>query len=180
MNDSIFLNGKKVLLRPPEIKDAAIFGKWFNDPEIRQYISNRFPFSLFKEEDIIKRMNDHEHVLLTICHKKSGELIGNISIELNWVNRRGMLGIIIGEKDFQNKGYGKEAIRLMLNYAFYELNLHKIVLEVYDYNERAVNLYKKLGFKIEGHFRKHSFKNGKYVDLLYMGILEKEWKKLSK
>ncbi|MCD6580005.1 GNAT family N-acetyltransferase [bacterium] len=179
MSDTVFLNGKNIYLRPPELNDASIFGKWFNDPEIRKYISNRFPYSLFIEEELIKNINSEKNVFLVICEKKSKKAIGNMSININWVNRRAMLGIIIGEIEFQNKGYGKEAMVLMLDYAFSELNLHKIVLEVYDFNKKALSLYKKLGFKREGHFKKHSFKEGKYMDLTYMGLLEKEWQKYS-
>ena len=88
-----------------------------------------------------------------------------------------MLGIMIGEKDKQGHGYGLESMKLFLDYCFNTLNLHRICLEVYSFNKGAIELYKKLGFVTEGTFREHSFKFGKYHDLIFMGLLDSEWKK---
>lgn len=175
-SDLTFIRGERIFLRPPEKSDVPIFAKWFNSPETRDNLALRKPISLDKEEKIVARLNDNDNVFLVICESSSGRAIGNLSIKVSWINRRGLFGIIIGEKKDQNKGYGKEAMTLFFNYCFDVLNLHRIVLEVYSFNERAIHLYKKLGFVHEGTFRQHSYKLGEYHDLFYMGLLDHEWK----
>lgn len=81
-----------------------------------------------------------------------------------------MLSISLG-RDFQRKGYGTESTKMLVDYGFKNLQLHKISLEVYEFNKEAIKMYERLGFVKEGHYRKHSFKDGKYVDLIFMSLL---------
>ncbi len=82
-----------------------------------------------------------------IAHKDTEEYIGQIDlINIDWVNRIGTIGIVIGSKENLNKGYGTKAIKLLQEFAFNKLNLHKLDLEVRAYNERAINCYKKMWF----------------------------------
>ncbi len=180
INDMVFLKGKNIYLRPPEKEDLSIFTRWLNDERIRLYTTRRKPLTLVMEEKIIENFNNDHKVFFVICESASTKPIGTIDYRLNWVNRRAELGIMIGEIDIQNKGYGRESLEIFLKYGFDTLNLHKICLEVYDFNERAIHLYESLGFKVEGHFRKHSFKNGKYVDLIYMGLFKEDLKKVKR
>jgi len=91
-------------------------------------------------------------------------------------NRNATFGIAIGEKAYWDKGYGTEATRLMLNYGFGTLNLHRITLWVFDFNSRGLHIYQKLGFVEEGRKRESVFRGGRYQDEILMGILESEWK----
>ena len=112
-----------------------------------------------------------------IAEKENGTYIGQIDfINIDWKNRTSLLGIVIGNKENHSKGYGQEAINLLLKFAFEELNLHKLELEVRDYNEKAYNCYKKCGFVEEGRKRENFYINGKYTDTIFMGILKKEYK----
>jgi RimJ/RimL family protein N-acetyltransferase len=86
-----------------------------------------------------------------------------------------MLGIAIGDLKMASKGLGTEAIRLMLDYGFRTLNLHRIELFVHDFNERAQKAYKKLGFVEEGRKREALYSDGKYHDEILMAILKEEW-----
>lgn len=85
-------------------------------------------------------------------------------------------GIFIGDKDYREKGYGTEAIRLILDYGFNYLNLNNIKLDLMEFNERALACYKKCGFKEYGRRRKCRFINGKYYDVIEMDILSEEFK----
>jgi RimJ/RimL family protein N-acetyltransferase len=85
------------------------------------------------------------------------------------------VGIGIGDPEFWGKGYGTEAMQLMLCYAFMELNLHRVSLDVFDYNPRALHSYEKAGFKLEGRKRGMLLREGQRWDLIYMGILREEW-----
>lgn len=85
------------------------------------------------------------------------------------------LGITIGDKTYWGKGYGRDALRLMLDYAFRLRNLHRVWLSVNGNNERAIRAYGACSFVIEGRQRQHAWSNGEYVDLVLMGVLREEW-----
>ena len=112
-------------------------------------------------------------VIVTINDNK---MIGTVSLEsINHINRCATLGIFIGDKDFRSKGYGKEAIKLTLEYGFKYLNLKNIKLDLMEFNERALKCYKKCGFKEYGRRRKCRFVDGKYYDSIAMDILAEEF-----
>ena len=85
------------------------------------------------------------------------------------------LSIGIGDQSNRGKGYGSEAMRLIIDYAFFELNLHRIQLTVFDYNQQAIALYERLGFQREGVFREFGQRDGKRYDMYLYGILYEEW-----
>lgn len=85
------------------------------------------------------------------------------------------LGISIGDKEYQGRGYGREAIALLLEYAFRYRNQRKVYLYVHAANQRAVAAYRACGFSEEGRLRAHVWRAGAYDDLLAMGILHSEW-----
>jgi RimJ/RimL family protein N-acetyltransferase len=85
------------------------------------------------------------------------------------------VGIAIGERDFWGRGYGTEAMQLVLGYAFLELNLRRVSLALHAYNERALKSYEKAGFKLEGVMRGEVLREGRRTDTLFMGILREEW-----
>jgi RimJ/RimL family protein N-acetyltransferase len=82
---------------------------------------------------------------------------------------------MIGEKSYWNQGYGTEAMRLMINYGFHTLNLHRIWLRVFEQNKRGIRAYEKAGFVHEGKYRQAEYQHGKYQDVLLMSILNDEW-----
>jgi RimJ/RimL family protein N-acetyltransferase len=107
------------------------------------------------------------------------ELIGFIAFEeINWTDRDAYVSIGIGEPAFWGKGYGSDAMCLMLRYGFTELNLHRISLTVFEQNPRGIRSYEKCGFKHEGRIREFLLRDGRRSDMLHMGILRKEWDQL--
>jgi RimJ/RimL family protein N-acetyltransferase len=86
------------------------------------------------------------------------------------------LGITIGDKDYWGRGYGRESIHLLVQYAFEHHNYHKVWLRVHAFNERAVRAYRACGFIEEGRLRAHVWSNGRYDDLLVMGLLREDWR----
>ncbi|MFX0134487.1 MAG: GNAT family N-acetyltransferase [Candidatus Hodarchaeota archaeon] len=175
------LRGKNVKLGPIKREYIDSFLKWFNDPELTQYLARYLPMTRMEEEEWIenlKNRKDTVHFSIVIPNEDDQEkLIGNCGIHnIDWKNRVGQLGIAIGDKDYQNKGYGTEAMELLIEYGFYTLNLNRIELFTYDFNVRAIKSYKKVGFIEEGRKRQFIWINGKYHDAIVMGILAEDWK----
>lgn len=116
------------------------------------------------------------NLLFAIRTLDGDKLIGFIGFEgINWTDRDSYVAIGIGEQDFWGKGYGSDAMRLMLRYGFTELNLHRISLTVYAYNPRGIRSYEKCGFKHEGRIREFILRDGQRSDMLHMGILRSDW-----
>ena len=85
------------------------------------------------------------------------------------------LGIGIGDREYWGKGYGRDAVRVLVDYAFRLRNMHKVWLTVNGNNERAIHSYRAAGFTEEGRLRRHVWSDGQYIDLVYMGVLRDEW-----
>ncbi|HEY3343991.1 MAG TPA: GNAT family protein, partial [Anaerolineaceae bacterium] len=103
-------------------------------------------------------------------------LIGLILLdEIDWLNGVAWVAIGIGEREYWGKGYGADAMRLILRYAFDALHLHKVILDVFEYNQRAYRCYLKAGFIEEGRARDFLNRDGRRWDLIYMGALREEW-----
>ncbi|WMM23306.1 GNAT family protein [Tissierella sp. MB52-C2] len=177
------LTGERIILREYRKEDLTYMRNWVNDIEITQYLSDIFlyPHTLNNTESFLDALLQGNSNMrgFVIAHKETEEYIGQADlVKIDWINRVATLGIVIGTKDNLNKGYGSESIKLIQEFVFNSLNLHKLDLEVSAHNERAINCYKKCGFKEEGRIRENSFKNGKYVDTIFMGILKREYKSM--
>jgi RimJ/RimL family protein N-acetyltransferase len=178
------LKGKSVLLRPVKRSDISYFLKWFNDLEVLQYLTLYLPMTEMVEEKYIEELGTtraKSDVLFVIeaIEDASTKPIGNCGLqEVDSKDHKAMFGMVIGEKDYWSKGYGTEAARLLINYGFQQLNLHRVSSGAFAFNERSIKLHKKVGFREEGRLREAFFKNGQYHDLVLFGILREEWRGL--
>lgn len=172
------LVGERLFLSPMSLGDAEQYAAWMNDFAVTDYIGRSVQvLTLAAEMDYLENVKDKEASFAIVANENGEEkLIGSISImEINYTHRIGTLGIFIGDPEYRSKGYGAEAINLILEFAFRYMNLKNINLSVYDYNERAIKCYKKVGFKEYGRRRKSIFMNGKYYDRIFMDILDEEF-----
>lgn len=175
MERLVFLKGEKVVLRPLQKEtDLESCVVWLNDPDVTQYLLINPPVSKDQEsewfDNLKKRPNN---VILGIEILKGGVFIGTIGLHnIVWKDRRATLGIFIGDKNYWGAGFGADAIKLIIGYAFNTLNLRKISLGVLDFNERGYKCYLKCGFKEEGRFIQHIYKNGRYADEIWMSIFD--------
>jgi RimJ/RimL family protein N-acetyltransferase len=157
--------------------------KHFNDVELRRFLGHLVPISRDEEEQWIRntwenRQKGTEYVF-GIELKENQLLIGTCSLfSITRINRSAELGIAIWNKQYWGKGYGTEAITLLLGYGFNFLNLHSIFLIVNEDNPRAIQAYENVGFKHSARHRQSLFQDGKYKDTLLMDILEDEFRKL--
>lgn len=174
------MEGKKIRIRALEKRDLDEIMKWVNDYEVtRTLTSFLYPTSREQEEKWLeKAIEPNERNKIFVIETKKGEYLGNIGFHnIDWKNRNVEVGIVIGKKKYWNKGYGTDAMMTILNFAFNRMNLHKVYLRVYNYNKRGVRSYQKCGFKKEGILREMFYNEGKYYDVVMMGILKREFKK---
>ncbi len=170
------IHGERTRLRAIEREDIPRFLKWLNDPSVTRYLTLYLPFSQAEEEEWFERHLEDERSRVFAIETAEGKHIGNIGLEdIDWKDRRAMLGIFIGERDFWDQGYGTDAVRALLRLAFEEMGLHRISLHVFDFNQRAIRCYQKCGFRQEGCLREAHFTHGGYHDVLLMGILAREF-----
>jgi len=129
-----------------------------------------------EELEEAQQRRDQEHNEWLMDQEDYEKIIGNCAIhDINSKNRACSCGITIGEKEYQNKGYGTEAMEMLVEYGFNTLNMNRIELSVYDFNSRAFKTYQKVGFVEEGRKRQARYHNGKYQDEIIMAILRKNW-----
>lgn len=157
--------------------DAAIllYTKWMNDPELNWYIGQHVRVAQYNAEVewANKKVDESREYRFNINEKKDTgyRLIGNCSFTVHKNGLSATLGICIGEKDCWNKHYGQEAIKMMINYGFKELNLHRMALTVCADNPRARSCYEKCGLIECGTDHETEFHDGKWRDLVHMEIL---------
>ena len=179
---SDLLRGELVRLTAenPEVM-ASNFSLWYQDTGWVRFLDTD-PSRLFSEKkwkewlekDLDKETPDE--VFFAICTLEKDVLIGFIGLfELFKHHGDTLVAIALGERKFWGKGYGTDAMQIMLRYAFNELNLRKAGLIVFEYNTRAIRSYEKVGFINEGCVRKVMQRDGKRWDFQYMGILREEW-----
>lgn len=173
-----FLEGERLYLRevrPSDVGEA--YYRWVNDPEVTHGLESRFyPNSMESlREYVAAKTNDRNNVFLAIVLKDGDRHIGNIKLgPINWIHRLADIGLMIGEKDCWERGYGTEAIQVLARYAFEILNLHKLTAGCYGTNPQSGRAFEKAGFTREGIRRQHCFSNGSYVDVVLFGRLRGE------
>lgn len=178
------LKGEKVLLRPVKRSDIQYFLKWFNDLEVTQYLNMSLPMTEMAEEKFIEelgttRAKTDVFLIIEAIEGDTTKTIGSTSLaNINARDHHATFGIAIGDKEYWSKGYGTEAARLLVNYGFEQLNLHRINSGAIAFNERSLRMHKSVGFKEEGLQREYVFKNGKLQDHVIFGMLREEWRGL--
>ena len=169
------LVGNKCYLSPIDINDVEKYTEWLNDIEIllnlQLYGST---ISLDSEKEfLIGLSKEHNYSIINL---ETEELIGVCGfLDVDHVNQAAEIGIFIGNKHFWNKGYGTEALSLIIDYGFKALNFHNIILKVYEFNKRAIRCYEKIGFKKIGIRREAIHRNLDKHNVIYMDIVSKEF-----
>ena len=172
------LTGTKCYLSPVAPEDAEHWARWFNDLKVTLPLGDEAwtPTGVEAERaGIADALGRHQHVF-SIVDLASDELIGRcLLFQVDHVNRSAMLGIAIGEQGYWGQGYGQEATRLLLDYAFSLLNLNNVMLGVFAYNERALRCYRAVGFREIGRRRQARLVGDRRFDVVLMDILAEEF-----
>lgn len=169
------LRGPRVTLRPLGSGDLRRCVKWFSDPRITQYLGRNAPITLAEEERWFgeyKRRADEQIFAIEV----DGKHVGNLGLhKVDRMHRKAELGIMIGEPAYWSRGYGTEALRAAMRYGFDALGLNKIALDVLEHNTRGIRSYEKCGFQREGIQREDVYKNGRFLNVVRMSILAREF-----
>ncbi|WP_369715642.1 GNAT family N-acetyltransferase [Leptotrichia alba] len=171
------LVGDAVYLSPISLDDVEEYAQMVNDIKVSVglgYLSYTNIIDFESEKEFLISVKKEKMFAVRLL--ENDELLGNIGFNsLDIINRNGALGVLIGNPKYQRKGYGTEALKLILDYGFSFLNLRNISLSVFEYNEPAYNLYKKVGFKEVGRLRKTLEIMGKTYDVIIMDMLKEEF-----
>ena len=171
------LKGEKVVLRPPRDGDAARFVEWFADIEVTRYLAERFPFSIRQEEEFFKRVSESTNDVWWAIEAED-RTIGATGIHrIDWINAHAITGTVIGDKSCWRKGYGSEAMTIRTEYAFAELNLHKLKSGAIMDNEPSKRALQKAGYRQVGIEREESWREGRWRDHWLCEVLRADWEK---
>jgi len=173
--------GEKVRLREYRKEDVKQAQNYINDPEVKRLLHPGIPYLYTFEDE--QRWYDNlsatkDVYSFAIETLEENNYIGGCGINnVDWKNRVAVVGIFIGDKNYWGKGYGTDAMKVLISFIFDQMNINKIKLHVFSFNTRAIKSYEKCGFKQEGILRQEIYRDGKYVDEIVMGLLKEEYVK---
>jgi RimJ/RimL family protein N-acetyltransferase len=173
------LVGSKVVLRRHVPENVKAFLRWYADPEIARLA--RYQATPMRPEEIERffasRVVGPDALAMAVHVRGSERLVGTCAFsQLDGENGSALYHITIGEQDAWGQGYGTEATALMVDHAFETLGLHRIALNVFEFNERAIRAYRRCGFQVEGRSRESIWRDGRWWDEIAMSILDSDWR----
>jgi RimJ/RimL family protein N-acetyltransferase len=173
----INIEGELVSLGPIRRELIPLYLRWINNFATTRMITLQArPMTLEEETAWFDKATNSGDYVFTIYERSSGRPIGNCDLfGVDFRNRRGEVGIMIGEPDARGRGYGTEAMRLLLDFAFTVLGLHSAMLRCHEFNHAARRCYEKVGFQESGRWRQSLWWGDRYWDQVYMDILASEF-----
>jgi len=171
------IQGNKINLTKVERENIEQLREWRNDPALRRYFRehrelNRDNQVAWYESRVLGDSNQYN---FEVRVNEGGKLIGHCGLYyINWVSRTAEFGIYLGDLSYRNGGYGSDTLRTLISYGFNDLNMNRIWCEVYD-NNKALDVYRHIGFKHEGTLRENYYNEGKYWDAHLLGMLKSEY-----
>jgi len=173
------LTGTRVVLRRHAPENVGAFLRWYADPEIARLA--RYQATPMRPEEIERffaaRVVAPDALAMAVHEKATGRLVGTCALsQLDGENGSALYHITIGESDVWGHGFGTEATQLMVDHAFGTLELHRIALYVFEFNERAIRAYRRCGFVVEGRSRESIWRDDRWWDELAMSVLESDWR----
>lgn len=171
------LEGELVRLRPMQPSDLPKFVEWLADPEVRRWLAAvQEPPTLQDEIDWYESTRENPDNVLWSIETLDGQLVGTIELRVNQASHRAELGIAIQDKTQWSKGYGTDAVKQAVEYAFDDLELNRVELMTDAENARGRRCYEKCGFIEEGTLRQHRFVQGTFGDTIVMSVLAEDWR----
>ena len=175
MNANCILEGERVRLRPVRDEDLHQFQRWLNDADILRWLTLPKGPTMGEELQWWEAEQRNPEDIVWAIEMLDGRLLGDLALRPNPLGRWADLGIFIGEKAFWSRGYGADAIRTILRYAFLAMRLNRVSLTTDELNARALRCYEKCGFVREGLLRQQRLVDGQFHNAVLMGILREEF-----
>jgi len=170
------IKGQKVILRPVEERDLELIVRWRNDPANRRFFFSPFLINPGGQKKWYEDLLADRNRVVMMIDTLEGKTVGMVALSnIDWRNQECEGGQFIIDPDERLHGYGEDAARAIIKYAFEELNLHRIYAFCYPFNQAVISLIKKLGFKEEGVLRQSVFAGGKFHDKVLLALLREEW-----
>lgn len=175
-----WIAGNSIILRAWERDDAQV--RWEADrtaddtePKLRDWHEPPKPLAQ-REAEADERVASSDESVVALIIEADGRAVGDINLfNIDERNRSAMLGLSIWRTEDRGRGYGTDAVRALVRWAFRQKNLHRIELGVAPHNERAVRVYERVGFVAEGRRRESHYEDGRYVDDIIMGLLRSDF-----
>lgn len=177
-NGNGFLQGETVDLVPLNSEHLKIYSKWINDKRVRELALSRLPSMIEAEKKFLDGVEERQksQISFEIWHKLDKKPIGICGLhQISWIDSHGEIGLILGELDYWGKGIATEAAKLLIDYGFKELNLHKVITVALAPNVHSWKVSEKHGMKRDAILRDQMYIDGEYVDAYMYSILKKEW-----
>ena len=168
-----------ITLRELSRDDVPIINRWRQDPVVADCVvaPRRFiglDVDLKWYDDYLARRSSE--VRCAVCLAESGQLVGMASLtRIDHIHRNAEFNFMVGEREARNRGVGTAAARAMVRHGLFDVNLHRIYTSILRDNTRSIRVCQKAGFREEGTIREGAYKNGRYHDLILMGVLKSEW-----
>lgn len=182
MIDDVYRGEKVRLVAIDPQKDAQRFASWGRDTEYARLLDSD-PVRLWSVGQVKEwfekqlKADAFEEIQFMIRTLDGDETIGFVGLDgISWHNGNSWVGIGIGERENWSKGYGTDAMHIIARYAFEELGLHRLSLNVFAYNTRAIRSYEKIGYQVEGRVLEAIHRDGQRWDIIFMGLLHEEWR----
>jgi RimJ/RimL family protein N-acetyltransferase len=168
-----------ITLREISRDDLPIINRWRSDPVVadgigapRRFIGLDVDVKWY-EEYLTRRSSE---VRCAVCLAESGQLVGMVSLtRIDYIHRNAEFNAMVGEREAKNRGVGTEATRAMVRHGLFDLNLHRIYVSILRDNVSSIRMCEKAGFREEGTIREGAYKNGRYHDLVLMGLIKSDW-----
>lgn len=173
----MYIYGEQFVLRAIEHKDLDILKEMVNDPEIEKFICGfSLPVSSKQQESWINSISSNNKNIKLMIELNNGKSVGMCSLnEIDWKNRHAGIGIkLLTSDEIRGKGIGTNVIKSLIKYSFEELQLNRLEARIIEYNIASKRAFEKCGFKIEGKERNKIYKNGRYHNVLMLGLLKEE------
>lgn len=171
---------KRIYLRALEPDDYKTSVRWRNDDSVTSLLGGGkyFVSNEIEKQWVQNTISQNKDIKLAICTVEENLYIGNVYLtNIDYISRKAHSHILIGNHDFWNDGYGTEAMRLLLDYAFNHKNLRRIEALVLEDNIASQKMHEKLGYKREGLLRESVYKDGRYKNQICYALLKSEYQK---
>jgi RimJ/RimL family protein N-acetyltransferase len=170
----IYFRGSKVKLAALEKEDVPFVTKWINNEEINYYNGSRFPSSLDEQYTWYEKIKNDKTKKKLVIYTKENKRAGMVTLfNIDHRSQKAEIGVYISS-EYQGKGYAKESLKLLVNFAFQELNMHKIFASILSFNTMSLKLFESVGFKREYTKREEAFTNGNFSDIEILSLFKRD------